>query len=1195
MLKRLELIGFKSFADRTVFDFSAGITAVVGPNGSGKSNVVDAVKWVLGEQSAKSLRGGEMADVIFNGSTSRKGLSYAEVSLTFDNSKSQLATPHAEVRITRCVDRTGTGEYFINGQPCRLKDIKDVFLGTGAGAHAYSIIEQGRVDALLQASQDDRRAIFEEAAGVSRFKYKKAESLRRLERVGQNLARLQDILGEVDQQLKSIRLQASKAQKYQEYSTRLRELRLKLGLRDYHLQQIKLNVVTNAIEQLRIEMAQSNAQSNEWHEQIQRLESALEQMETDVRGHERTLSETSSRIMGVHAAYDRDRALSEQLENELKRDRLRHDELQRQIGELERVVQSAKDDLAVAQWRRDERATDVATIQAQSHEVVRQLDELREQLESDQSQLGEQLRAQARWQNEAVTRAASLEQLRRERDRLVSRKSQSAQLLTSLTQEIDGYLVAEANLNARADALRRELADFRAERESILDDCQKLKKSLTEWQTESAAVKGQMELLEAMQSSREDVNAGIREVLAIIADPQQTTLLSRIAVGWLPDCLRVAREDAPYIDLALGPLAEAFIVRDAAALDRALPELAELGGRVDFITLDASAHLITKPECDDPRAINADRLVHCNREDLADLPRQLLSSTLVVDSLETARELSHSRPGCRFVTRQGEVLDANGALTIGADRAEAGVLSRTSELRDLHQIAVSLAHRIENAEVEFRQKSRKAENWANQIAGIRQEIEVLTEQQTDLKARKDQHRERQAAMDRDFDSVQQESMILESEVARLEQEWADANRQAEQAEVLADEMQACCDESEDSIQAAEDHRLQLEQRLTTLQIEQARCIERLTALQGRHELAVGDLASRRMECDQLAARLEEHEQKMANCQEAQLAAQIELTTLDEQRSTVQQQLNDSTTARAQLQAELREITSGMQSRRAIWQQQRDELHAKEIEANELRHRQETLVARLVEDYQLDLAAEYATVDPATIATDHDPAAEQQEAEELRKKLHRLGGVNLEALQELEQIEKKSGHLVTQFEDLTHARRSLEEIIQRINVDSKRLFLETLTHIKEHFQDLFRLLFGGGVADIVLANPDDPLESDIDILARPPGKELRSISLMSGGERTMTAVALLLAIFRSKPSPFCILDEVDAALDEANTSRLTTVLRDFANTAQFIVVTHAKRTMAAADMLYGVTMQESGISKRVAVRFEDWPDDQKMAA
>jgi chromosome segregation protein len=327
----------------------------------------------------------------------------------------------------------------------------------------------------------------------------------------------------------------------------------------------------------------------------------------------------------------------------------------------------------------------------------------------------------------------------------------------------------------------------------------------------------------------------------------------------------------------------------------------------------------------------------------------------------------------------------------------------------------------------------------------------------------------------------------------------------------------------------------------------------------------------------------------------QLTIDVELTMLDERRAEAESLLEIAAGSRTKLHTQLREINGEIQSHRLVWQHQRDQLHAHEIEANDLRHRCQTLVSRLAEDYQIDLVAEYEQTDLNTLATVEDPAKEQQEVEDLRKKLHRLGGVNLDALAELAQIEKKSGHLLTQFEDLTHARRSLEEIIQRINVDSKRMFLDTLTAIKEHFQDLFRLLFGGGVADIVLANPDEPLDSDIDILARPPGKELRSISLMSGGERTLTAVALLLAIFRSKPSPFCLLDEVDAALDEANTARLTTVLRDFANTAQFIVVTHAKRTMAAADMLYGITMQESGISKRVAVRFEDWPEDQRIAA
>lgn len=1195
MLKRLELIGFKSFADRTVFDFSAGITAVVGPNGSGKSNVVDAVKWVLGEQSAKSLRGGEMADVIFNGSTSRRGLGFAEVSLTFDNSKNLLAMQSAEVRITRRVDRTGAGEYFINGQACRLKDIKDLFLGTGAGAHAYSIIEQGRVDALLQASQDDRRAIFEEAAGVSRFKFKKAECLRRLDRVGQNLARLQDILGEVDQQLKSIRQQASKAQKYQEYSARLRELRLQLGLREYYAYQSKLTSVNDALQKLRTDISAALHQANQWNDQIQHLEIERNRVDSALRNHERSALETDSRIAATAAARERDITLAEQLEKEFRREKVLHANLLRQIGENEVAVRQTGDELNSVAQESAERDALILSLTIQRDHLLRQVDEYRTRIRSNEHSIGEMLSSATQYRTEAVTEAASLERNRRERERRAIEATQSSQALAELEVELRGLLDIQQNHKACADALRRDLADFRADRDSLIEESRQLAKSIAQWQAESAAIAGQIEILEAIESNRDATCSGVREVLCLVNDPDQNHRLARIVLGWLPDLLRVAREDAPFIDLALGPVAQSFVVSDVTALDDVLPTLADLSSRVDFVCIDPNAGAIAIPPDNDQRVVAAHELVHCVRDDMISLPRQLLANTWIVESLTIARELAHSRPNGRFVTRQGEVLHPDGTLTVAADQTEAGVLSRQSELRELLQLADSLSQQIGNAQSDLLHRKGSKSTLDKQIAGLQQEIDIVIEQQDLLNSQIDKCRAQQFRLRQSVESGQKELRDLESEIERQHKMCADSSRNADQLEIQAAELRSQCAELHTAIQEAENACGQLEENLDSFRIDGARGAERLTSIRSQYDRLNSELERRRTESDQFDMRRAEFETRIAGVMESQLDAQIQLTMLEERREEFRLLIAQATNERESAQSLWSELNEKVKSHRADWQRQQDALHAHEIDANDLLHRQETLVSRLAEDYQIDLVAEFATIDPHTLTISSDPAKEQQEVEELRKKLHRLGGVNLDALEELAQIEQKSGQLVIQFEDLTHARRSLEEIIQRINVDSKRMFLDTLTSVKEHFQDLFRLLFGGGVADIVVANPDEPLDSDLDILARPPGKELRSISLMSGGERTLTAVALLLAIFRSKPSPFCLLDEVDAALDEANTARLTTVLREFANTAQFIVVTHAKRTMAAADVLYGVTMQESGISKRVAVRFEDWPDEHKKAA
>lgn len=1192
MLKRLELIGFKSFADRTVFDFAAGITAVVGPNGSGKSNVVDAVKWVLGEQSAKSLRGGEMADVIFNGSTARRGLPFAEVSLTFDNAKKQLGQDFAEVRITRRVDREGQGEYFINGQVCRLKDIKDLFLGTGAGAGAYSIIEQGRVDALLQASQDDRRNIFEEAAGISRFKVKKTESLRRLERVGQNLSRLQDILAEVDQQLKSVRNQAGKATKYQEYSTRLRELRLGLGLREYHDLQARLSAAETNATSLRAELDSANNQSGELIEALKHAETALADAEAAWREQDRVCTETQTRLAALKAGLERDRSIGTQLAQSIQQEQTRHGDMTQRLTSFQKAIAQSDHDRKQAETQLGQHATEITNVSTRLDDVLEALAWTIQERESIQEKHLEALQSAARWQNEAVASAAHLDQLRRDRDRLQSRTSHASQSLANLDVELSRLLQAEQEAVSRTEALRRDLADLRMERDGLQQDVERSKQTIARSRAETAALRGRIDALEALESGEANTNDGIRDVLQLIRDTNQSHLLTRVIVGWLPDCLRVGRDDAPLIDIALGQLAEAFLVRDSVALDAALKAHPQFAGRVDFIPLDRLANFNHTVHNEVP---SADQLVHCVRDDLADLPRQLLGNTFLVDDLAAARELAASRSEARFITRNGELLEPDGTLTVGLLDAQTGVLSRRSELRELRESAGELALRTAGADAELSRLVDLVRTLDAQIAGIRQEIGIAEDQSADFRGRIDRHRDKQSGLHGQVQGTHSELASLTAEMDTLEGRWADADRQTEECEQRANVLRSHLEDAERSIGKLENQKAQYEQQLAGLNIELARCTERRDGIAARHEQAFRDQAALQSEIESIGRRLEDLEVQRVTHQENLLTGETALAEYETARQQALAGAAESKQRCEETRKTWRDLQATMQSLQNAWQQRQAEVHARELEVNNLRHRRDTLVQRLAEELQIDLPAEYAKIAPEELNVTPPAAQENQEADDLRKKLQKLGPVNLDALEELNQIEHKAGHLHHQFEDLTHARKTLEEIIQRINTDSKRLFQETLVTVREHFQDLFRRLFGGGIADIILADPDNPLDSAIEILARPPGKELRSISLMSGGERTMTAVALLLAIFRSKPSPFCLLDEVDAALDEANTARLTMVLREFANTSQFIVITHAKRTMAAADVLYGVTMQESGISKRVAVRFEDWPDEERKAA
>jgi chromosome segregation protein len=592
----------------------------------------------------------------------------------------------------------------------------------------------------------------------------------------------------------------------------------------------------------------------------------------------------------------------------------------------------------------------------------------------------------------------------------------------------------------------------------------------------------------------------------------------------------------------------------------------------------------------------ADQLVTCDHPELAELPAQLLGHTLIVRDLTTARSIAAHTSGFRLVTLQGELLEPDGTLTVGTHHAETGILSRKSELRELRQQVTALDQRIAESEQDLAQLRERVAALDAEAATRQEEIQVLTEQAADLRARLERHRDRRKGLHEEVAISRDEVQRVEQEIASLAEALARAQEQAAAAEAAVLALQTRIDQADQEVRAREAERQQRQQDCTAAKVALAKVEERLTGLRTQHRQQESDLAQRQQEQAEAERGLAATDARMADSQCLMLQASAALARCYLDKEAAERQVAALAAEREAHRQERSRLAHQAQTLRNEWREQQEQAHARELEVNDLRHRRGTLTDRLREDYQIELAELYQqgpaekTEDEAGEPLTLSAEAANEEIAELRRKLSRLGSVNLDSLQELHDLELRAGTLQTQYDDLTAAKRALEEIIAKINHDSRRLFAETFATIRTHFQELFRKLFGGGMADVVLEDESDILESGIEINARPPGKDLRSISLMSGGEKTMTAVALLLAIFRSKPSPFCILDEVDAALDEANIGRYTAVLREFLDRSQFIIVTHSKKTMATADVLYGITMQESGISKRVSVRFEDWPDD-----
>ncbi|MEN6458944.1 MAG: chromosome segregation protein SMC [Thermoguttaceae bacterium] len=1193
MFKALDIVGFKSFADRTRFEFPPGITAVVGPNGSGKSNIVDAIKWVLGEQSVKSLRGREMADVIFNGSGSRRPLNGAEITLTLDNSKRLLAVDAAEVHITRRVYRSGEGEYLINRNPARLRDIRDLLSGTGMGTQAYSVIEQGKVDGLLQSSPRDRRVIFEEAAGISRFKMRKIEALRRLERVEQNLLRLTDIVDEVESRLRGVRAQAGKARRYREHSDRLQELRTQVAQVDWKRLTEKLAEIDGELQTLNQQRDGAAIEAEELDVQLAEADARTAALGEDIRRAEAQTAANRERIAAAESTIEHERSHGLELEQEIARYRRQLTAVSARAGDLQQQLHDTTEALCAAEGNHNgvvQRRTDSETALAA---IVASLDRLRDENERRRAAHVHQMRQSATLANTV----GSLE-------------SQTAAAADARRRAAEGM----AELDGTLDTLQRELDDLRRSRAELADRVDErarllelAKEQVGRSQREQAARQNELgglrqrrsgaaeraEVLDDLVRRHDGLSDGVKEVLRRAADSADPAFHG--VAGLVADVLQVSVEVAPLVEIALGQTSQHLAaMRRRELLDCLAAESGRLGGRVGFVWLDGFS---TAPGAGETATVDlegrpgvigrADRFVQCEPRFKA-LANRLLGRTWFVEKLDHALAMAHTvGAGLTYVSLAGELLEPSGTLVVGPRNVATGLISRRSQLRALRVQLDELDVAIQAAETAIATLGARItveqQMTAKRSADHQQTLTAAAENRQAVAAaeqRRSELDQQRTALGRDFQRVEAE---LESSDRRL----IAARQQRKAADAALAELEAAVQQLDQEVATLEARRLEAERQCTAIKVEFAQSEERLRNLRDYRRQFEENQQERQRAIDESLERLADGTRRMDASQRSILHAEAEIAELYLRKETFASETVQLARQREAIKTNRSDLVAESQKLRGRIRRLDDRLHAAEIAATEVRHERTTLASRLHEDYGIDLAQ---LEQDGTPQEQLQRTAVEREIEELRQKINNLGNVNLEALDELDQLECRHKTLADQYADLRSAKDSLEKIIERINADSRRLFTETLETVREHFRTLFRDLFGGGQADIILEENVDILDSGIEIVARPPGKEPRSISLLSGGEKTMTCVALLLAIFRSRPSPFCVLDEVDAALDEANIDRFTKVLKDFLAWTQFIIVTHSKRTMSCANSIYGVTMQESGVTKQVSVRFEDVSDD-----
>lgn len=1253
-LKRLELCGFKSFPDRTVFEFEDSLSALVGPNGSGKSNVVDAIKWVLGERSAQKLRGSEMASLIFNGSRNRKPLGRAEVKLAIDNADGWLDIEYEEVCITRRVDRTGQSEYLINGNTCRLADIRALLMDTGVGTSAYSFIEQGQVDQLLRSSASERRQVFEEAAGINRFLEQVRHAERKLDRVTQNLARVTDIVQEVERQLRSVKYQAGRARTFKRQTARLERLRLAQSLHAY-------SELTVRREQLRRRVQDAQGARDVVIEEARSLEAELDAARTDLETARQSLgatrqeqAETQARIESLGREAELNRRRAQELAEQTEQVRGRREGIEQSIKETEQEIASARKKLATSAEHLKEQALRHA-------EQERRVEHLRErrraasaELERSKDEVFDLYQNESRLANQHDILQAERQTLKARAERLNSRRAKVSTQLDEVQSERSEAICQLERAETREAELRQNVHALQGEISGLEQRVEEVSSEEANTRSELSRRCGRRDALHDLEARAEGVRSGAKRLL-------DADLPGRL--GMVAELIQAPFELAHAVDSALEERAQAVVFTNANSAGQALALLLdEQAGRADVIALDrARAPMIEAP----PGTRRLSELVTWPDE-VESAARMLLDAVFLADDASAAESLAAAGlpHGSTVVTPDGRLYTAAGIWRAGKSEAP-GLISRRSELADLKQQTAALEDQL--AELCQRKQDwlRLRTDQRAQLQALTQELDTVSRTAGNLRSRLESSDRRVNELTDEIELARSESQAVEQQMAELAEKRAHLDQQAAEARRAREQAEAAARQLEQQVRALQNEEHELTRSANELSNELARCRERHHNLESLIERLRADLDRR---SEELCSLDDERERNERLRREAELAATRVDKTAEERRrhkAKLAELIQQGAQKVESLQQRIAERTH--QARAAADRREEAEQRLQELRMaeNEAAVKLEDLVGRAAEDYGVRLMAfrmepERWRDEPPFItrrirefteqpepteapservaswyrqmtgeAEEQEPARDEgpelialaeatqlradvlqiaeddqtdwqqvrREIATLKAKVDRIGNVNVDAIREQDELETRLQFLTDQKEDLEKARRHEREIIRELNKKSRARFAETFAEVRENFQTLFRKLFGGGQADLVLEEEaEDILQAGIEIVARPPGKETTNITMLSGGEKAMTTVALLFAMFQAKPSPFCLLDEVDAPLDDANVERFLMLLGEFRRDTQFIIITHNKMTMNAAQVLYGLTMTD-GVSRQISVRFEDieqMPDDEPLA-
>lgn len=1082
--KKLELFGFKSFADRTVLNFEPGITAVVGPNGCGKSNIFDAIRWTLGEQSTKELRGSSMEDVIFNGTAQKPSLGFAEVSMTFSNPNRALAIDYDEVTITRRLFRSGESEYMLNKTIVRLKDIQELLMGTGIGAEAYSLVQQGKVDLVVSARPEDRRMIFDEASGITKYKSKKREALNKLRDTENNLLRLNDIVIEVRRQIGSIERQANKARKYQEEFKNLERLEVRLA-----------QCQVGSFEQKR-------AGINEQIQALQAKEAAmnkdLEERTSLLTGEMNCLGELEQKINDVHAQEIK-------LDGQMDLDN-------RQIGFNEERVEGIRHNGERLKEQKKQLIERCRTQQEKVEKLKQELSVIQGSLQFNEQNLKEK-RVELKRCESAIQEAKS--KILENEEKIMTLTSQQVSVrneLTDVMKEIQGALARKRRLEI--------------EREKVSIEHKDMEERLCQVEGETNAINEKISQLEKAKDDQDALLARLKDALAALKAAIYE--LEKKELFYTSQKDFIERLHAQYQDIT-DPIIEGRLITPNAPLEHHTGIIGKVkevqsvqNGKLGFFK-----SLFARNDVQQLYEITCEaKFIELDPQQIS---KKIEEIRVEIQSLKAQEETSAAQieqevQALRSIEQN--IHDQERALSVVRSQKE-DVLEKTNKLREELELAVS---ELQEVEATLAAVKKREEQLSYQLDTVNQDIEWC---QADIKDK---------------------------------QNWITTKSQEkEEVTVAIAQMETEFESQKDKLSNSREHLGMFSKDLDSW-LEEIKRID--------DEIATGESrgAQLQQEIQTLVAKIDSLKQKKESFKAV-------MTDFAQEKQGIAQRIQDARTNMSAMEQEIDGI--------------KQEVHDQQMKEQELTFEEKGLKDRLHQAYKINI--DEVPQEPLGQTEAQAPQTEEiplsgealvQEIERLRKRCDAFGNVNLVAIEEYEELKKRFEFLTRQQSDLLEAKSQLMETITRINRSTRQMFMDTFTKVGEEFRTHFKMLFGGGEAELVLLDPENVLESGIDIIARPPGKKLQNISLLSGGEKTLTAIALIFGVFKVNPSPFCILDEIDAALDDSNVGRFSYILKEFAKIAQFIVITHNKKTISSANVMYGITMPETGISRIVSVKFSD---------